>query len=113
MQTLLVYHQVQPILVLHGLMISQLNWFLLTHLDISTLANKLTEIEKNIVGFVNKVSADTNSKYNAFKVGFDNNKFNQTINNIQLCDACVDRWRGLRENHILMIMMVIEYINWK
>ena len=41
---------------------------------------------------------------------FDNNKFNQTITNIQLSDACIDRWSGLRENHILMIKIVIKYI---
>ena len=32
--------------------------------NISTLANKLTEIETNFVHFYNKVSADTISKYN-------------------------------------------------
>ena len=70
--------------------------------NISTLANKITEIETNIFHFGNKVSAETISKYNELKVEFDNNKFNQSITNIQLGDACVDRWRGLRENHILM-----------
>ena len=68
--------------------------------NISTLANKLTEVETNIVHFGNKVSADTISKYNEIKLEFDNNKFNQSITNIQLGDARVDRWRGLRENHI-------------
>ena len=57
---------------------------------ISTLANKITEIETNIVHFGNKVSADTISKYNELKVEFDNNKFNQSITNTQLGDACVD-----------------------
>ena len=38
------------------------------------------------------------------------NKFNQSITNIQLGDACVDRWRALRENHILMMKIVIEFI---
>ena len=33
-----------------------------------------------------------------------------TITNIQLGNACVDRWRGLRENHILMMKIVIKYI---
>ena len=78
--------------------------------NISTLANKLTEIETNIVHFWNKVSADTISKYNELKRELDNNKFNQSITNIQLGDACVDRWRGLRENHILMMKIVIKYI---
>ena len=41
---------------------------------------------------------------------FDNNKFNQSITKIQLGDACVDRWRGLRENHTLMMNIVIKYI---
>ena len=58
--------------------------------NISTLANKLTEIETNIVHFGNKVSADTISKYNELKVEFDNKKINQSITNIQLGDACVD-----------------------
>ena len=35
---------------------------------ISTLTNKLSEIENNIVRFGNKVSADTISKYNELKV---------------------------------------------
>ena len=78
--------------------------------NISILANKLTEVETNIVHFGNKVSADTISKYNELKLEFDNNKFNQSITNIQLGDACVDRWRGLRENHILMMKIVIKYI---
>ena len=52
--------------------------------NISTLANKLTEIETNIVHFGNKVSADTISKYNELKVQFDDNTFNQLITNIQL-----------------------------
>ena len=30
--------------------------------------------------------------------------------NIQLVKACVDRWRGLKENYILMIRFVIKYI---
>ena len=61
--------------------------------------------------FAKKVSADTISKYNEIKVELDNNKLNQSITNIQLGDACVDRWRGLRENHILMMKMkVIKYI---
>ena len=76
--------------------------------NISTMANKLTEIETNIVHICSKISADTISKYNELKVEFDNNKFNQTITNIQLGDACVDRWRGLRENHILMMKMTIK-----
>ena len=63
--------------------------------NISTLANKLTKVETNIVHFGNKVSDDTFSKYNELKVEFDNNKFNQSITNIQLGYACVDRWRGL------------------
>ena len=71
------------------------------------MANKLSEIETNIVHICNKVLADTISKYNELKVEFDNIKFNQTITNIQLGDACVDRRRGLRENHILMMKMVI------
>ena len=65
--------------------------------NISTLANKLNEIETKVVCFGNKFSADTISKYNELKAEFDNNKFNQTIANIQLSDACVDRWRGLRK----------------
>ena len=73
---------------------------------ISTLANKLTEVETNIVHFGNKVSADTISEYNELKVDFDNNKFNQSITNIQLGDACVDRWRGLREDHIIMMKII-------
>ena len=72
--------------------------------NISTLANKLTEVETNIVHFGNKVSADTISKYNELKLEFDNNKFNQSITNIQLGDACV------AENHILMMKIVIIYI---
>ena len=78
--------------------------------NISTLSNKLTEIETNIAHICNKVSADTISKYNELKVEFDSNKFIQTISNIALGDACVDRWRGLRENHILMMKIVIKYI---
>ena len=77
--------------------------------NISTLANKLTEVETNIVHFGKKVFADTISKYKELKVEFDNNKFNQSVNNIQLGDASVDRWRGLRENHILMMKIVIKY----
>ena len=84
--------------------------FSLNSSNISTLANKLTEIEFNIVHFGNNVSADTKSKYNELKVELDNNKFNQSITNIQLGDACVDRWSGLRENHTLMIKIVIKYI---
>ena len=76
--------------------------------NISTLANKLTEIETNIVHFCNQVSADTISKYNELKVELDKNKFNQSITNFRLGDACVDRWIGLTENHILM--MKIYYI---
>ena len=60
--------------------------------------------------FGNKVSADTISKYNELKVEFDNNKFNQSITSNHLGDACVDRWRNLGENHILMIKIVIKYI---
>ena len=78
--------------------------------NISTMASKLSEIETNIVHICNKVSADTISKYNELKEEFDNNKFNQSITNIQLGDACVDRWRGLRENHILMVKIVTKYI---
>ena len=76
--------------------------------NISTLANKLTEVETNVVHLGNKVSADTISKYIELGLEFDNNKFNQSITNIQLGDACVDRWRGLRENHILMMKIVIN-----
>ena len=78
--------------------------------NISTLANKLTEIETNIVHFGNKISADTISKYNELKVEFDNNTFNQSITNIQSGDACVDRWRGFRENDTLMMKIVIKHI---
>ena len=78
--------------------------------NISTLDNKLTEIEHKIVRFCNKVSADTLYKDNELKVEFDNNKFNQTSINIQLGYACVDIWRGLRENHISRMKMVIKYI---
>ena len=78
--------------------------------NITTLANKVNKIETNIVHFANKISVDTISKYNELKVEFDNNKFNQSITNIQLGDACVDRWRGLRKNHILMIKIVIKYL---
>ena len=78
--------------------------------NISTMASKLSEIETIIVHICNKVSADTISKNNELKVEFDNNKFNQSITYIQLGDACVDRWRGLRENHILMMKIVIKYI---
>ena len=67
--------------------------------NILTLANKLTEIKIYIVRFGNKVSADTIAIYNELIVEFDNNKFYQTITNIQLGDACVDRRRGLGENH--------------
>ena len=70
----------------------------------------MTEIENNIVRFCNKISADTISKYNELKVEFDNNEFNQTITYFQLGDACVDRWRDLRENHILRIKMDIKNI---
>ena len=78
--------------------------------NISTMASKLSEIETNIVHICNKVSADTISKFIELKVEFDNNKFNQSITNIQLGDSFVDRWRGLRENHILMMKIVIKYI---
>ena len=78
--------------------------------NIYTMASKLSEIETNIVHSCNKVPADTISKYNELKIEFDNNKFNKWITNIQLGDACVDRWRGLRENHILMMKIVIKYI---
>ena len=78
--------------------------------NISTLASELSEIKTNIVHICNKVSADTISKYNELKVEFDNKKFNQSITIIQLGDACVDRWKGLRENHILMMKIVIKYI---
>ena len=78
--------------------------------NISTMASKLSEIETNFVHICNKVSADTISKYNELKEEFDNNKFNQSITNIQLGDACVDRWRGFRENHILMVKIVTKYI---
>ena len=82
----------------------------LNSFNISTLANKLTEIETNIVHSGNKVSADTISKYNELKMAFDYNKFIPSITNIQLGDACVDRWRGLGENKILMMKIVIKYI---
>ena len=98
MLTLLVCHHLQAMEILYGLMMIQLN-----SSNISTLANNLTEIETNIVDFGNKVSTDTISKYNELKVEFDNNKFIQSITNIQFSDACVDRWRGLRENHMLMM----------
>ena len=78
--------------------------------NISTLAIKLTDIETNIDHFGNKVSTDTVFNYNELNVEFDNNKFNQSITNIQLGDACVDRWRGLKENHILMMKIDIKYI---
>ena len=84
--------------------------FSLNSSNISTIANKLTEIETNIVHICNKVSADSISKYNELNVEFDNNKCNQTTTNIQLGDACVDRCRGLRENHILMMKIAIKYI---
>ena len=74
------------------------------------MAGKLSEIETNIVHICNKVSADTISKYNELKVEFDNNKFNQSITNIQLGDTCVQRRRGLRENHIIIMKIVIKYI---
>ena len=74
------------------------------------MASKLSEIETKIAHICNKVSADTISKYNELKVEFDNNSFNQSITNIQLGDAWVDRWRGLGENHILMMKIVIKYI---
>ena len=32
------------------------------------------------------------------------------MTNTHLGDACVDRWRGLRDNHILMVKAVIKYI---
>ena len=73
------------------------------------MASKLSEIETNIVHVCKNVSADTISKYE-LKVEFDNNKFNQSITNIQLGDASVDRWSGLRENHILMMKIVIKHI---
>ena len=41
---------------------------------------------------------------------FDKNKCNQSITNIQLGDACIDRWRSLRENHTLMMKIIIKYI---
>ena len=78
--------------------------------NISTLQNKLTEIETNIVHFGNKFSADTISKYNELKEDFDSNNFKRSITNIQLGDACVDRWRGLRENHISMMKMVKKHV---
>ena len=78
--------------------------------NISTLPNKLTEVETNIVHFGKIVLADTISENNELKVEFDNNKFNQSITNIQLGEAFVDRWRGLRENHTLMMKIVIKYI---
>ena len=43
------------------------------------------------------------------KLEFDNN-YNETVNIIKLGEACVVIWKGLRENHILMIRLVIEYI---
>ena len=70
----------------------------------------MSEIETNIVHICNKVSADNICKYNELKVEFDNNKFNQKITNIRLGDACVDRWRGFRENHILLMKIVVKYI---
>ena len=78
--------------------------------NISTLPNKLTEVETNIVHFGKIVFADAISENNELKVEFDNNKFNQSITNIQLGEAFVDRWRGLRENHTLMMKIVIKYI---
>ena len=96
--------------ILYGLMVFTVELVSLNSSNISTLANKLTETETNIVHFGEKVSADTIYKYNEQKVEFDNNKFNQSITNIQLGDACVDRWRGLRENHTLMMKIVIKYI---
>ena len=47
--------------------------------NISTLTNKMTEIETNTVHICNKVSADTISKYNEIIVEFDNNKFNHNV----------------------------------
>ena len=72
--------------------------------------DKLTEIETNIFRFGEKVLTDTISKCNEIKKEFDNKKFNQTITNIQLGDACVDRWRGLTDNHVLMVKAVINYV---
>ena len=67
--------------------------------NLGTLANKITET--NIVRFGNKIFADTISRYNEFKLEFDNHKYDQTITNIHIGEACVDRWRSLRKNHIL------------
>ena len=78
--------------------------------NISAMASKLSEIETNVVHFCNKVSTDNISKYNELNLEFDNINFNQSYTNIQLGDACVDRWRGLRENHLLMMQIVIKYI---
>ena len=77
---------------------------------LSKLTNKITEIETNIVRFGKKISAEKIYKYNQLKLEFDNDKFNPTITNIQLGEACVDRWRGLRETHILIIRIVIKFI---
>ena len=44
------------------------------------------------------------------KLELDNKKFYQTIANIQLGEACVGIWRGLKENHVSMIRIVIKYM---
>ena len=51
--------------------------------NIPTLANKLTEIETNVVHFCSKVLADTISKYNELKIEHDNNNLiSQLLKNI-------------------------------
>ena len=49
---------------------------------------------RNSVKFCNKVAADTISKYNQLKLEIDNNKFNQSITNIQLDEMFT---KGLKE----------------
>ena len=63
----------------------------------------------NTVKFCNKVAADTISKYNQLKQGFDNNKFNQNITNIHLDDLFTNGLREMREYNKSLRKLIVQY----
>ena len=62
----------------------------------------------NTVKFCNDVAADTISKYNQLKQEFDNNKFNQTITNIQLDELFTTGLKEFKEVNKKTISFIDE-----
>ena len=56
------------------------------------------------------VAADTISKYNQIRQGFDNNKFNQNITNIHLDDMFTNGLREMKEYNKSLIKVIVQYI---